>query len=204
MAIYRDIVVPRILDVVMNTTETRRIRSAVCAPLSGDVVEIGFGTGLNLPHLPPAVTRLRAVDPMERGRTLAAKRTASSVVPVEFVGSDGQELTLEDETADAVLATWTLCSIPDPVAAVREIARVLRPGRAFHFVEHGRAPDPKVQRWQDRLNGIENRVACGCNLNREIPRLIEEGGLTIETLDTYYLKGAPKIFGWTFQGVARR
>ncbi len=203
MGFYGERVFPKIMNVVMNSKQTRRIRSEVCAPLAGEVVEIGFGSGLNLPHLPEAVVRLRAVDPMERGKVLAAKRIAATAVPVEFVGLDGQELSLQDNSVDAVLATWTLCSIPDAVAAVREVRRVLKPGGKFHFVEHGRAPDEKVRKWQNRLNGIQNRVACGCNLNRDIPALIESGGLTIERLDTYYAKGEPKTMGWTYQGIAR-
>ena len=203
MGFYGERVFPRIMNVVMNSKQTRRIRSEVCAPLVGEVVEIGFGSGLNLPHLPEAVVRLRAVDPMERGKVLAAKRIAATAVRVEFIGLDGQELPLQDDSVDAVLATWTLCSIPDAVAAVREVRRVLKPGGQFHFVEHGRAPDEKVRTWQNRLNGIQNRVACGCNLNRDILALIESGGLSIERLDTYYAKGEPKTMGWTYQGIAR-
>lgn len=203
MSFYSDRVFPRVMNCLMDTKETRRTRSRVCAPLSGDVVEIGFGTGLNLPHLPPAVVVLRAVDPLERGRSLASERVASSSVPVEFVGLDGQDLPLDDESVDAALATWTLCSIPDPVAAVREISRVLRPGAEFHFVEHGCSPDPRVSKWQRRLNPLQRRVACGCNLDRDIPSIVEAGGLKIGQLDAYYAKGDPKIFGWTFEGTAR-
>ena len=203
MGFYRDSVFPRIMNRAMNTKETRRIRGEVCAPLAGEVVEIGFGTGLNLPYLPPAVVRLQAVDPMARGPEIAEERLAETTVPVEFIGLDGESLPLEDTSVDAVLATWTLCSIPDPVAAVREIRRVLKPGGTLHFVEHGRAPDEKVRKWQDRMNGFQQKVACGCNLNRDIPAIIEEGGLTIESVDTYYNKGEPKFLGWFFQGVAR-
>lgn len=202
MGFYGERVFPRVMNLVMDGKQTRRLRAEVCAPLAGEVVEVGFGSGLNLPHLPDAVVRLRAVDPMKRGRDLAAKRLAATTVPVEFIGLDGQELPLEDESVDAVLATWTLCSIPDAVAAVREVRRVLKPGGKFHFIEHGRAPDERVRKWQDRLNGIQNRVACGCNLNRDIPALIESGGLTIEELETFYAKGVPKTFAWTYQGVA--
>lgn len=202
MGFYGERVFPKIMNVVMNSKQTRRIRSEVCAPLSGEVVEIGFGTGLNVPHMPTAVVRLQAVDPMARGRVLAAKRIDASEVPVEFIGLDGQHLPLADHSVDAVLATWTLCSIPDAVAAIREVRRVLKPGGKFHFVEHGRAPDTKVRKWQNRLNGIQNRVACGCNLNRDIPALIESGGMTIEHVATFYAKGAPKTMGWTYQGVA--
>jgi SAM-dependent methyltransferase len=202
MSWYRDHVFPRIMNLACNTKETRRIRSEVCAPLAGEVLEIGFGSGLNLPHLPPAVTCLRAVEPSELARDLAGERVAASQVDVEFVGLDGQVLELEDDSVDAAVATWTLCSIPDAAAAVREIGRVLRPGGTFHFAEHGRAPDANVQKWQDRLNGLQNRVACGCNLNRDIAAIIEDGGMTITCLDTFYAKGDPKVLGWTYQGSA--
>lgn len=203
MGFYGERVFPRIMNRMMNTKQTRRIRSRVCAGLSGEVVEIGFGTGLNLPHLPPSVAVLRAVDPLKRGRTLAAERLASSPVSVEFVGLDGQSLPLNDESVDAALSTWTLCSIADPVAAVREIRRVLRPGGVFHFVEHGCSPDSRVLKWQRRLNPLQRRVACGCNLDRDIPAIVKAGGFTLDHLDTYYVKGDPKIFGWTFEGAAR-
>jgi SAM-dependent methyltransferase len=202
MGLYRDRIFPRVMNAACNTKENRRIRSAVCAPLAGEVLEIGFGSGLNLPHLPPPVTLLLAVDPMDKGRQLAASLLDSSPVKVDFVGVDGQRLPLADDSVDAALSTWTLCSIPDAAAAVREIGRVLRPGRTFHFVEHGRSPDAKVRRWQHRLNPIQRRIACGCNLNRPIPDLIEAGGLRITKLDTFYAKGESKITGWTFQGTA--
>jgi ubiquinone/menaquinone biosynthesis C-methylase UbiE len=199
---YRDHVFVRIMNRAMNTEETRRIRGEVCGPLAGEVLEIGFGTGLNLPHLPAAVTRLVAVDPMERGRALAQERLVATSVPVEFVSLDGVAIPVADASVDAVLATWTLCSIPDPVAAVQEIRRVLRPGGTFHFVEHGRAPDERVRRWQDRFNPIQRRMACGCNLNRDIPAIVAEGGMVPGDLTTYYAKGDPKIMGWMYQGVA--
>src|SRR4051794_21079675 len=145
---YGDKVFPSVMNTMMNTKEARRVRAQVCAPLRGEVVEIGFGTGLNLPHLPDAVTTLKAVEPRSKGRELAAGRLAESSANVEFVGLDGQRLPLEDASVDAALSTWTLCSIPDRVSAVREIRRVLRPGGRFHFVEHGRSPDEKVHRWQ--------------------------------------------------------
>lgn len=204
MSFYRDRIYLPVMNRMMNTKETRRIRSEVCAPLAGEIVEIGFGTGLNLPHLPPAVIRVRAIDPLERGRRKAASRLAAVDIPVEFVGLDGQQLPLEDNCADAALATWTLCSIPDPVAAIRELRRVLHPGGRFHFVEHGRAPeeDEAVRRWQDRLNGFQQKVACGCQLTSDIPSIVEDGGLVIDQLETFYAKGDPKILGWTYQGVA--
>jgi ubiquinone/menaquinone biosynthesis C-methylase UbiE len=191
------------MNFTCDTAVNRRIRTEVCAPLVGDVVEIGFGSGLNLPHLPQAVTHLRAVDPLARGRQLAADRLAASDVVVDFIGLDGQALALDDDSVDSALSTWTLCSIPDPRAAVLEIARVLRPGGTFHFAEHGRAPEAKVRKWQDRLNGLQRRLACGCNLNRQIDALVKEAGMTLTSLATYYAHGVPKLFGWTFQGTAR-
>ena len=202
MGFYAERVFPRILNAAMDTEQNRRHRDEVCRELAGDVVEIGFGTGLNAPHLPETVTRVRAVEPSARAVELARARIDASAVPIEISGLDGQRLPFEDASADAVLSTWTLCTIPDAVAAVAEIRRVLRPGGRLHFVEHGRSPDAKVRRWQDRLNGLQNRVACGCNMNRDIPALIEQGGLTVDRLSASYTKGEPKILGWTFEGTA--
>ncbi|MDQ3570843.1 MAG: class I SAM-dependent methyltransferase [Actinomycetota bacterium] len=202
MGIYGDQVFPRIMNLVMDTRETRQIRQRLCAPLRGAVVEIGFGTGHNLPFMPGAVTRLLAVEPLTKARDLAAPRVAAARFPVEFVGLDGQRLPLGDGSADAVLSTWTLCSIDDPVAAVREIGRILRPGGTLHFVEHGLAAGERVQKWQDRCNGLQRRMACGCNLNRDVPALMTEGGLSIQGIDAYYAKGRPKALGWTFEGWA--
>ena len=202
MSFYGDVVLPRVINVVMNTKESRTIRARVCAGLKGDVVEIGFGTGHNLPFLPREVNRLCAVEPSGTGVRLAAKRIDSAPIEVAIVGLDGQHLPLEDDSADAVLCTWSLCTIPDPVAAISEVRRILRRGGQFHFVEHGRAPDAAVRRWQDRLNGIQQRVAGGCNLNRDIAGIIEAGGLTVTRLDTYYAKGEPKPYGAMYEGTA--
>lgn len=202
MGWYGERIFPRIVDKACNTGENRRVRSIVCAPLAGDVLEIGFGTGLNLPYLPASVTRLLAVDPLRRGRDLAGERIAEVPFPVEFVGIDGQSIEVADASADMALSTWTLCSIPDPVAAVREIHRVLRPGGTLHFAEHGAAPDARVRKWQHRLNPLQRRVACGCHLDRDIPAIIERGGLTVTSLDTSYAAGQPRVFGWTYRGIA--
>ncbi len=202
MAIYRDLVFPRIMNLLMDNKQNRKTRARVCGGLEGEVVEIGFGTGLNLPHLPRGVTLLRAVEPSQLGVQIARDRIAVAHVPVQVVGLDGQSLPFEDRSTDEILSTWTLCTIPDALAALREVRRVLRPGGALHFVEHGAAPDAGVRRWQDRLNGVQQRVGCGCNLNRDIPALIRAAGLTISHLDTYYSPGEPKPFGATYEGVA--
>ena len=202
MGIYAERVFPRIIDVACNTKRQTPIRQRVCAGLSGEVLEIGFGTGLNLPHLPAAVTRVFAVDPMQRGRELAADRLAASPVDVQFVGADGESIALDNDSADVALSTWTLCTIPDPVAALHEVARVLRPGGTLRFAEHGASPDAATRTWQERLNPIQRKVACGCNLNRQIDEIVVAAGFEFHELDTFYAPGEPKFVGWTFVGVA--
>jgi ubiquinone/menaquinone biosynthesis C-methylase UbiE len=200
---YVDRVLPRITDLALSSKQFDLLRAKVCAGLSGDVLEVGFGSGRNVPHYPSTVQRVRAVDPATLGRRLAAKRLAASAVPVEFVGLDGEELPVEDASVDHVLTTWTLCTIPDVDRALAEMRRVLRPGGAVHFVEHGRSPDETVARWQDRLNPIQKRVFGGCHLNRSIDQLLERAGLVVSPLDTFYATG-PKPFGYLFEGVATK
>lgn len=202
MGLYREQVFPRVMNALMDNRRTRETRQRVCAPLAGEVVEIGFGTGLNLPYLTAAVTRLRVVEPSGLGVRMARERIGAAAFPVEVAGLDGQSLPFADASADAALCTWSLCSIPDPVRAVAEVRRVLRPGGQLHFVEHGRAPDDGVRRWQDRLNGVQQRMACGCHLNRDIPALLSAGGLRVEQLETYYAPGEPKPFASMYEGVA--
>lgn len=202
--IWRRHVHPRLLDVVMDTEETRVIRARVCAPLAGEVLEIGFGTGLNLPALPDDVTRVLAVDPLHRGMERAAERVDDCQAEVRLVGRDARHLPLADASVDTVLCTWSLCSIDDPVAAVVEIARVLRPGAQLHFVEHGRSPDGEVQRWQRRLDRPWSRFAGGCHLDRDIPTILAQGGLQVADLATYYTESEPRLLGWTYEGRATR
>ena len=185
----------------MNRAEFSRIRARLASGLDGEVLEVGFGSGLNVPHYPAAITRVVAVDPAVAGRKLAARRVAASSVPVEYVGLDGQALPLEPECVDHVLTTWTLCTIPDVQRALREIRRVLRPGGIFHFVEHGLSPDPRVARWQDRLTPLQRRIAGGCHLNRPIGQLVAGSGLELTQVDNYYAQG-PRPFGYMFEGKA--
>jgi ubiquinone/menaquinone biosynthesis C-methylase UbiE len=203
MGFYRDQILPRVVDLTLRGSEVARLRARVLAGLEGEVLEIGFGSGLNIPYYPPGMKRVRAVDPAITGRKLAAKRAAASTVPIEFTGVDAQALPVEDASVDNVLSTWTLCTIPDVSRALAEVRRVLRPGGALHFIEHGLSPDAKVARLQRRLTPLQRRVAGGCHLDRPIDQLVAGAGLGLTGMDTYYMKG-PHAFGYTFEGVATK
>ena len=159
MSFYRQQLLPRLVDRACGSAGYDRWRREVTAGLSGTVVEIGFGSGLNMPAYPAAVTRVWAVEPASLGRKLAAARIADSHVHVEHVGLHGEALPLEDDSCDGALSTFTLCTIPDVERALAEVRRVLRPGGRFHFLEHGLAPDVDVARWQHRLEPMQKRVA---------------------------------------------
>jgi len=196
-------VLPRLLNKAMDTKVEREIRPRVCAGLHGQVVELGFGSGLNVPYYPSEITKVSAVEPSDVATHLARVRIAASPIPIEIPGVAGERLDLPSGEFDAVLSTWTLCTISDVDAALGETRRVLKPGGALHFVEHGHAPDPDVARWQARLDPLQKRLMSGCHLTRPIDQLIEQAGLVIERLDTYYVKGAAKPWGYTFEGRAR-
>ena len=202
MGYYRDNVLPRILNKVMDTKVERAARGRVCKGLHGEVVEIGFGSGLNAGFYPSEVTKVLAVEPSKVSMRLAESRIAASSAEVELAGLDGQHLDLPSERFDAVLSTWTLCTIPDLATALAEIRRVLKPGGAFHFVEHGHAPDANIARWQERLEPLNKRLAGGCHLTRTIADDIEHAGFRIDQLNNFYAKGAPKPWGYTFEGRA--
>jgi ubiquinone/menaquinone biosynthesis C-methylase UbiE len=200
---YVEQVLPRATNVMLGGRQFAVMRERLASGLDGEVLEVGFGSGLNVPYYPSRVQRVWAVDPAMVGRKLAAERVAASGVPVEYVGLDGQHLPLADDSVDHVLTTWTLCTIPHVEGALTEIRRVLRPGGALHFLEHGRSPDPKVARWQDRLTPFQRRVAGGCHLNRPIDVLLRVSGLAVTRLENYYIKG-PKTLGYMFEGVATK
>lgn len=202
MGIYGDRILPHIIDKACGMKVTDPYRERVCAGLFGDVLEVGFGSGNNVRFYPPAVTKLTAIEPSDTAWRIAAKRVTASQVPIERSDLDAQRLAFPDATFDAALSTWTLCTIPDAIAALEEIRRVLKPGGKLHFVEHGLAPDPKVQRWQHRLNGVQQRLFGGCNLDRPIVQLIERAGFTVTEADEFYEKGAPKFVGADTLGAA--
>ena len=197
---------PRLTDVMLGTNEVRGHRRRVLTGLRGDVVEIGFGSGLNVPLYPAEVETVYAVDPSAVGRKMATKRVDASPVPIRFVGLDGQDLPLDDESVDAALSTFTLCTIPDATRALREVRRVLRPGAEFHFLEHGLCPEASTARWQHRLNGFQQRIAGGCNLDRPIDRLVRDAGFEIQELRNDWFKGPQpsKPWGYLYEGAATK
>jgi SAM-dependent methyltransferase len=199
---YGERVLPRVINAACGTKAVEPLRRRVCGGLSGDVVEIGFGSGLNVPFYPTAVIRVAAVEPSDVGWKLATRRLAAAAVPVQRSGLDGQSLPFADDSYDTALSTWTLCTIPDVAAALAEVRRVLKPGGTLHFLEHGRAPDERVRRWQERLDPLEQRIAGGCHFTRPVIGLLTTAGFTIQELDVFYEKGAPKFAGADSLGIA--
>ncbi|MFM7225869.1 MAG: methyltransferase domain-containing protein [Actinomycetota bacterium] len=193
---------PRIIDTVLGTGEFARVRAEVCAGLRGDVLELGFGSGPNLPHLPDAVTGVWAVEPSDGARRLATARVRVCTLPVFTVALDGVRLPLPDGRFDAALSTMTLCTIPDVGAALAEVRRVLKPGAELHFAEHGRAEDPTTVRRQRRLTPLQRRVAGGCHLDRPIDAIVTAAGFEITELRRFRLDG-PAVFGSMYLGRAR-
>src|SRR5215210_4027519 len=186
MGLYGDHVLPRMIDVACNMKESLPQRQRVCAGLSGEVVEIGFGSGLNVPFYPAAVTGVAAVEPADVGWKLAAKRLRGTSIPVRRAGLDGAALPFPDDSFDAALSTWTMCTIPDITTALGELRRVRKPGGTLHFVEHGLAPDEPVRRWQRRLEPMQKRLFGGCHLTRPVVELVTGAGFTIAALDVFY------------------
>jgi SAM-dependent methyltransferase len=202
MGLYGEQILPRCVNCLCGLKSVHPQRHKVCEGLAGEVVEIGFGSGHNVPFYPPAVTRVAAVEPADVGWRLAAKRVAASRTTIERAGLDGQSLPFDDDSFDAALSTWTMCTIPEVGNALAELRRVLKPGATLHFVEHGLAPDEEVRRWQHRLEPVQKRVFGGCHLTRPIVDLVTTAGFTIRDLDTYYEDGTPRFLGANSLGTA--
>ena len=202
MGLYAEHVLPRLINVCCGMKESRPLRQRVCAGLHGRVVEIGFGTGHNVPFYPDTVEAVGAVEPSDLSWRLARDRVSGSAVAIERSGLDGQSLPFTDDSFDSALSTWTLCTIPDPVRALTEVRRVLKPGGTLHFLEHGLAPDDKVRRWQHRLEPLNKRIAGGCHLTRQVTELVTSAGFTIQEVDVFYEDGAPKAMGADSLGIA--
>ncbi len=203
MGWWTDHVVPRMASRFLGSGEVHKLRARTCLDLTGDVVEVGFGSGLNCGHYPPEVRLVAAVEPSDIAWRIAQPNIERTTARVERAGLDAQSLDLADGAYDAALSTFTMCTIPDLDVALREIVRVLRPGGVLHFVEHGLAPDPGVVRWQQWLQPIQGRVAGGCHLDRQIREYVERSGLVLQEIDTFY-GFWPKPFGYLYLGRAAR
>ena len=204
MGFYDRHILPRFINCACSAGPIMKQREKVVPLATGTVLEIGIGTGLNLPYYDASsVQRLIGLDPSAESWKLAGERAAHLEFEVEFIGLPGEEIPLEDDSVDTVVVTFALCTIPDPITALHGMARVLRPGGSLIFCEHGKAPDSNVQKWQDRINPFWRRIAGGCNLNRNIPQLLDAGGFEISAMETSYLPSTPKFAGYNFWGRAR-
>lgn len=197
-------VLPWLIDFACGIKPVKRQRRKVVPLAQGRVLEIGIGTGLNLEHYDKArVQAITGLDPGLEMHRLAKKRVAAAGIPVELVGLSAEKIPFDAGTFDTVVVTYSLCTIPDPVAALREMRRVLKPGGTLFYCEHGRAPDESVRRWQDRLTPMWSKLAGGCHLNRDIPALLREAGFRSDDLETMYLPG-PRPLTFNYWGTAVR
>lgn len=203
MGIYAERLLPRLVNSACGRPEIVPLRRRVCAGLAGEVIEIGFGSGHNVPFYPVEVVRVTAVEPAGKAWELAADRVRDSTVAVRLAGPDGQRLPFPDDSFDAALSTFTLCTIPDAGAALAELRRVLKPTGTLHFVEHGLAPDEPVRRWQRRLEPVTKLVMGGCHLTRPTRQLVQDAGFEIVEIDAFYQPNAPKFDGYLSLGIAR-
>ena len=203
MSFYAKFVLPRVIDLAMRREDTARLRSEWIPQARGEVLEVGIGSGLNLPFYSTQVRHIYGVDPSLELQKMALKRLPAGPLKVEFLAQSAEaELPLADASVDTVVITWTLCSIPNAPNALRQMKRVLKADGRLVFLEHGRAPDPRVAAWQDRITPLWKRVGGGCHLNRKIDELIEAAGFQITELSTFYLPG-PRPVTYTYRGLAQ-
>jgi SAM-dependent methyltransferase len=201
MGLYDRLILPRLLALAMRTPQLVPYPRRVAGAATGRVLEIGIGSGLNLPFYGPDVSSVTGIDPSPALLAMAGSRRGEMSFPVELLEGSAEALPLDAASADSVVTTWTLCSVPDPEAALQEVRRVLRPGGKLLFVEHGRAPEPTTSRWQDRITPVWKHVAGGCHLNRRIDALILGSGFRMERLEAGYM-GGPKVMTFMYSGQA--
>ncbi len=203
MSFYQERILPHLIDLACTSKPQRKQREKIVPRARGDVLEIGFGSGLNLPYYDSArVRRVWGLEPSEGMRRLAARAIDGSGIDVELIDLPGEEIPLDNDSVDTVLVTYTLCTIPDVVEALDGVRRVLKPAGRLLYCEHGKAPDEKVCKWQDRLNGGWKRFSGGCNINRDIPALLSESGFDIEDDNRMYIPGV-RALSYNYWGAAR-
>ncbi len=203
MGFYAQKLFPYLLDWTMSSETFTHYRRQVLAKVQGEVLEIGFGTGLNLPYYPAHVEKITTVDVNAGVNALAQKRIRASTIAIDNRVLNGENLPMADNTFDSVVSTWTLCSITNVEQALREIHRVLKPGGRFFFVEHGLSDDPKLQLWQNRLTPLQKVIADGCHLNRNIQQLVQQQFASV-SLEKFYAEQTSRVFGYLYQGIATK
>jgi SAM-dependent methyltransferase len=205
MGFYDNHILPRVLDFAMKRSSLAEQREWVMSRVKGAVLEVGFGSGLNLPYYPPQVRTLTAVEPHAGMRNRALKRIKSSGRTVSLIARGMQKKQfLAEGSFDTIVSTWTMCTIPDPAAALNEVYRLLKPGGRFLFVEHGLAPDEQVVKWQRRFNRLTRKWGGGCNLDRDIEAIVRGSKLDVEKLEKFYLDKGFRAGAYTYRGVAVR
>ena len=204
MSLYDKYILPRLLNCACSARPMIYQRQKVVPQAEGKVLEVGIGSGLNLPFYDKSkVKKIWGLDPSEELNRMASKVATEENLEVEFIISGAENIPLPDDHVDTVLITYTMCTIPEVEQANQEMKRVLKPGGKMIFCEHGKAPDPNIHKWQNRVNPFWKKIAGGCNLNRDIPDLIEASGFKLENLETMYLPSTPKIAGYNYWGYAK-
>lgn len=203
MSFYENYILPHVINVACGSKPVRRQREKVVPHAEGHVLEIGMGSGLNIPfYQPDKIEKVWGLEPSEGMRRKAKPMADAAPFDLEWLDLPGEEIPLDDNSVDTVVLTFTLCTIPDTLTAVKQMRRVLKPGGKLLFSEHGKAPDEAVFKWQNRLNKTWGRFAGGCHINRDIPLLLEQGGFDIKKIDTMYVPSTPKVAAFTYWGYA--
>ena len=201
MSFYSNSIIPYCIDLAMSGSNLKQYRQQLLKGVAGDILEIGFGTGLNLPYYPKSVTKITTIDPNPGMQKLARSRITQSQITVDYKVLNGESLPMADASFDSVVCTWTLCSIPLADKAIAEVYRLLKPGGKFFFIEHGLSHEPKIQFWQNRLTPIQKVLADGCHLNRQINELVRQQFPNVN-VEQFYAPKLPKVIGYMYRGIA--